>query len=372
MDGYALPRAEAAAQMESAVAQERIELYQALPESARAPTGYRVEPVCRFSDRERDRLQEILAVKNNPYTDYAAYWDEIREIARTRVPAFFREAVNETRSFDLRRRPVLYFKNCPIGHVPQLDFEDPLGSKYTRKTDFVAEAFHSVFAELHGTAIVTYRTANCGDHFHDVTPMKKLAFTITQRTLNTLHFHFDLPDNKVRPDWVYLLSIRNSPRNLVFTPIVRLADALEQLDEHTLSVLRRPLYAQPRPKVAENIPQYGVTDGDYFAPAPILVDHHGAPSLRFFEGCHASDDAEGAMALERLRAVLHRSKYDLFLEERDFIAMSNDNSMHARHVVAINDLEAHQQRWILKTWIVNDLEPHRRHFVAGRTTTSDE
>jgi L-asparagine oxygenase len=350
----------------------QIELYPQQRAASARPTDYRVEPVHEFSEQERAELEELLAVKHNPYTDYGAYWDEIRDIARRRIPPFFREIMEQARSFDLTQRPVLYFKNCPTGHVPELSFEDPLRSKYERKSDYIAEAFHSVFAELHGTAQVTYRSANQGDMFHDVTPMKKLAYTITQRTLNTLHFHFDLPDHKIRPDWVYLLSLRNSPRNIVFTPIVRLRDALEQLDDHTLAVLRRPLFAQPRPKVAENIPHYGVKESGYHDPRPILVERGGTRSLMFFEGCHASDDAEGAQALEQLRAVLHRSKYDLFLAERDFIAMSNSNSMHARHVVAINDLEAHHRRWILKTWVVNDLEAHRHHFMNDRINTSDE
>ena len=46
--------------------------------------------------------------------------------------------------------------------------------------------------------------------------------------------------------------------------------------------------------------------------------------------------------------------------------------MHARHVVAIHDLEAHKRRWILKTWVVDDLVPHWRHFAKGRIHTSDE
>jgi hypothetical protein len=113
-------------------------------------------------------------------------------------------------------------------------------------------------------------------------------------------------------------------------------------------------------------------DGEYFERRPILIDHEGARSLMFFEGCHAAEDPEGAAALEKLRDVLHRCKYDLFLEERDFVAISNHDSMHARHVVEINDIEAHRRRWILKTWVVNDVEPHRRHFIEGRINTSDE
>jgi len=333
---------------------------------------YEIEAIHSFSEAERNALTDAFAVHASPYRDYPTFQKEVQAIVRDRVPKFFREAVAAARSQDPSTRPVLYFKNCPTGVVPELDYEDPLHSKYERKKDFVAETFLSVFTELHDTAIVTYRSANHGDMFHDIHPMKKLAYSITQKTVNTLHFHRDLPNNLVRPDWVYLLSLRNSPKNIVYTPIVRLKDIFASLDASTIETLCRPIFRAPLAVEGDNISHYGRADAGHTKPAPLLFEDRGYASFAFHEGCTDSTEAEGMAAIEALRRVLHREKYNLFLQERDFVAINNNTSMHARHVVKIEDLEAHQHRWLLKTWNVDDLESHLRHFIEGLINTSDE
>jgi hypothetical protein len=353
-------------------ADAQIEYYRERASSSSVTKKYVVEPIHIFSEAERGTLTDILSIPIDPYRDYSAFHRAVQMIAKERVPRFFRDAVASAGSHDLASRPVLYFKNCPTGEVPELDYEDPLSSKYERKKDFVAEAFLAVFTELHGTAIVTYRSANRGDMFHDIHPMKRLAYTITQKTVNTLHFHRDLPNNKVRPDWVYLLSLRNSPRNLVYTPIVRLEDIFASLDGRTLETLRRPIFRAPLAVERDNISHYGSAGTGYTQPAPLLVEDRGHASFAFHEGCTESTEAEGTAAIEALREVLHREKADLVLEERDFAAICNNTCMHARHVVKIEDHEAHRHRWLLKTWNVDELEPHRRHFIEGRINTSDE
>lgn len=338
-----------------------------------APTGrFAIEALYSFSETERDVLTDVLSVPISPYRDYAGFQSAIQTIARSRVPGFLRDAVALARTQDPATRPVLYLKNCPTGVVPVLDYEDPLNSKYERKTDFVAEAFLGVFTELYGTAIVTYRSANRGDMFHDIHPMKKLAYSITQKTVNTLHFHRDLPNNRVRPDWVYLLSLRNCPRNIVYTPVVRLKDIFESLGPETLEVMRRPMFHAPLAVESNNISHYGVAGAGYTPAAPLLLEDRGHASFAFHEGCTESTTAEGTLAIEQLRAVLHREKYNLFLQERDFVAINNNTSMHARHVVKIDDIEAHQHRWLLKTWNVDNLEDHRGCFMEGLINTSDE
>ncbi|MEO7732258.1 MAG: hypothetical protein ABIY55_14900 [Kofleriaceae bacterium] len=333
---------------------------------------YRVEAIHRFSEAERGILTDAFTVNISPYRDYPAFHRAVQAIVRDRVPGFFREAVAAARSHDVTTRPVLYFKNCPIGLVPELDYEDPLTSKYERKKDFVAEVFLSVFAELYGTAIVTYRSANRGDMFHDIHPMKKLAYSITQKTVNTLHFHRDLPNNLVRPDWVYLLALRNSPRNIVYTPIVRLKDIFDKLDAATVEVLRRPIFRAPLAVEGSNISHYGLAGAGYTEPAPLLAEDRGHASFAFHEGCTQAIDDEGMAAIEVLRGILHREKDNLFLQEGDFAAICNNTSMHARHVVKIDDHEAHRHRWLLKTWNVDDLEPHRKHFLKDLVNTSDQ
>lgn len=333
---------------------------------------YRVPVAHRFTDDERGELGDLLDVDESPYTDYAGFREAVRAIASGRAPRFLRDLCASMRDRSLLDNPVVWLKNCPVGEVPVLDFDDPLRSKYELKKDFVAEAFLAVFTELHGTHIVTYRTANRGDMFHDITPMKKLAYTITQKTVNTLHFHRDLPNNNVRPDWVYLLAMRNSPLNEVYTPIVRLRDVFASLPPAVLATLEQPLFVVPRPVVEGDISNYGRADAALTAPAALVVRDRGFTFLAFHEGCTESVTGEGRAAIEALRAVLHRLKHDVFLDEGDFIALSNNTCMHARHVVRVADMEAHRRRWLLKTWNVDDIEVHRPFLMPDRIDTADE
>jgi hypothetical protein len=121
-----------------------------------------------------------------------------------------------------------------------------------------------------------------------------------------------------------------------------------------------------------NISNYGRADGGRTELAPLLVHDRGYTFLSYHEGCTASDDPAGKRALAAVDQIAHRLKHNVFLEERTFIAISNNTAMHARHVVKIADMEAHRRRWLLKTWNVDDVELHRQHMVPGRHNTADE
>jgi hypothetical protein len=348
----------------------QIELY-----AREAPTTlpYEVRPHHRFTEDERTELAHALAVTTSPYQDYPGYLAEIQRLVRAgQIPAFFREACTALKEKDVREEPIFYFKNCPTGEVPLLDFDDPVASKYARKKDFIAEAFLSVFAELYGTPIVTYRTANNGDMFHDVHPLRNLQFSKSQKSLHTLHFHTDLPDNRVRPDWVNLLCMRNSPENEVYNAFVRLRDVFATLDDELRATLEKPLFHAPKTIVKNNISVYGLGEVGYLAWKPIIVKDRGYEYLCYNESYTESESEEGKHALAALSLKLQHIRHSFFFEERDFVAMCNHTSMHARHVVKLNDLDAHQHRWVLKTWNVENLDPHRPHFVPGRINTADE
>jgi hypothetical protein len=334
-----------------------------------AAPPYKVECAYRLGDGERDRLHELLDLDINPYREYGRFLDRIRTIARDEVPSFFRELCRDLTARDIHVQPVHYLQNCPIDHtIPVLDFDDPLTSKYQQKHTFVSEAFLAVISELLGTTVVGYRTANRGDMFQDVHPVRALADTQSQKTAGTLNFHADIPNNKVRPDWVYLLSLRNSRANRVYTMFVRLADVLMNLDESLKEALRKPLYYAPR----EVIHVYGGQVNDFTALKPMLLTERGYTFLAYFEGNTRSDSREGQEALAGLSAVLHRLGTPLFLDERDFVAFSNNTSMHARKVEELADPEANRNRWLLKTWNVDRIEDHVAHLMPGRIHTSDE
>jgi hypothetical protein len=353
--------------LDTASLPQELELYS---EATPARIPYVVPIVHAFDEAERRELTALLNVSAHPYLEYPEYKREIVAIA-ARAPEFLQRIGRLAKANDPIECPIFYLKNCPTGHVPDLDFDDPLASKHARKRDFVAEAFLSVFAELQGTTIITYRTANQGDMFHDIHPVRQLQYTMSQKTVNTLHFHTDLPDNRVRPDWVHLLSLRNSSANEVYTAFARVRDALD-LDAQTLETLRQPLFHSPKTRVKNNISVYGEPEAGFLALKPIIISDRGFDYLCYNQSYTTSDHPEGQRALSTLSARLPSIRCSLFLAPGDFVAMCNNTTLHARHVVRIRDLEAHRHRWLLKTWNVDDLALHRHHLVAGEPYTVDE
>lgn len=349
---------------------DEILLYNEAPPSE---VAYVVSPAYVFDDDQRAELERVLDVRCNPYSDYPAFHAEIIELVdRRKIPGFLFDLGRELGQRDLREAPVIHLKNCPVGEVPYLDFDDQRRSKHALKKSFVPEAFLAVFAQLRGTPIITYRTANDGDMFHDLHPMRALQYSMSQKTVNTLAFHTDLGDNRVRPDWVNLVALRNSPKNEVLNSFVRFSDVLARLDPAVIEVLRRPIFHSPRTRVEKDISIYGDKQLGFLDSKPVLTGERGSECFFYNEDFQTSESEEGLRALAAVRAVTQPLRASVFCEERDLLSFCNNTCFHARHVVRIDDLEAHQHRWLLKTWNVDDLEPHRRHFVPGLMNTVDE
>ncbi len=324
-----------------------------------------------FTQKECTELEQVLNVRSNPYREFNNFQKEIRAIVRDDLPGSLANLREAIATFDERKCPVFYLKNCPTGEVPYLDFENPVDSKYERKKSFISEAFLSIFAELRNTTIITYRTANNGDMFHDVHPLKDLQYTMSQKTATTLHFHTDLPDNRLRPDWVNILTMRNSPKNEVYTAFVRLLDVFE-LEPELLKMLRKPLFENPRTKVKNNISVYGLQEAGYIEAKPVAVTERGYEFFRYNETYTISRSPEGQRALRALSEKLQQLRCSIFLEKGDFVSVCNNTCVHARHVVKIRDLEAHRNRWLLKTWNIDDPTRHSEHFLPGHPNTVDE
>ena len=347
-----------------------LEFYSQPPSKPKGP--YQVTPTFSLGDDERAHLEDLLRVEANPYRDYQSFCAQLRDRVLPHAPDALRQACARARTRDLASDPVFLIRNCPLGEVPWLDFQRPLSSKYELKTDFVSEAWLELMAQLLGSHVVTYSSANNGDHFHDIHPAEDLAYTITQKTVNTLHFHSDLPNNRVRPDWVHLLSLRNNASNAVFTPIVRNIDLLAFVSDETRELLRAPIFHAPAAVPTRLVSSYGDSSAGYTEEHPIVFEREGRTVILYHEGCTTSPHDEGRRALSELDQVLRQVKFDLFLQEGDFVSIANNHCVHARHVVDIVDIEAHQHRWIQKTWNVTDLGKYEGMFMPERIKTSDE
>lgn len=333
------------------------------------PADYRIRPAYRFSDDERRQLESILDFDCNPYLDYPGFLERVLRIAEHHVPPYLRVLTDDLRSRNIWNEPVFLLNNCPMDDpVPVLGFDDPLNEKYRVKHRFVSEAFLQLFSALMGTTVVGYRTANNGDMFHDIHPMRDLAHTPSQKTVDTIKFHADIPNNRVRPDWVYLLSMRNDPVNDVYTVFVRLQDVFARLSAEVIEQLKRPIFFSPK----DTVHVYGGAPDEATPLKPLLTTERGHTFLAYFEGNTRSSEPDGAAAIEALDGILHELGEPLFLYERDLVAVSNNTAMHARWVKEIRHEEAHRSRWLLKTWNADNLDDHRDHLMPGRIATADE
>ena len=162
--------------------------------------------------------------------------------------------------------------------------------------------------------------------------------------------------------------MRNSPINQVYTVFVRLSDVFRYLDPKVYDTLCQPIFYSPR----DTIHVYGGQPDGYTPLKPIVTFERGHTFLAYFEGNTTSKSAEGQLAIQALDKLLHQFGYPVFLEERSLVAVSNNTAMHARSVIKINDVPAHQNRWLLKTWNVDDISVHKQHLMPNCLHTSDE
>jgi len=102
--------------------------------------------------------------------------------------------------------------------------------------------------------------AGNGDMFHDIYPMRDLAHTPSQKTVDTIKFHADISNNRLRPDWVYLLSVRNDPVDDVYTVFIRLQDVFARLGDDVIEKLERPVFFSPKDTLGVLVLAFGDFD----------------------------------------------------------------------------------------------------------------
>lgn len=322
-----------------------------------------------FSTNEQKQLLKILDVRINPYSEYQSFLEQIKFIiARKDIPEFFLDVCNQVRGLDLNDSPAIILRNCPIDQVlPVFDRKDPVNSKYKLKKTFIAEAFLTLYAELTGSCAVGYKTINGGDVFHDIYPKEGLLDSQSQKSIITLGFHNDLPNHRVRPDWVNILCLRNSFFNRVSTTMIRNKDIVNGLSKEVLDVLEQPIFYTPHEVVSVHggRSEEGVEN-------KAIYNQFGDVPLCYFETRTSSNEIDGQRAIQELDRVLHKVKRPVFLESGDFVSIANNQRLHAREVLHLGDMEGHYKRWLCKTFNVNDLEQHQSAMADGLFHIADE
>jgi len=260
------------------------------------------------------------------------------------------------------RNPYIVLRNCPVDQeLPKLDLDDPVVDKRASKTTYVAEAFLLTYAELMGQHPIGYLNVNDGDIFQDIHPMRTLMDCQSQKASRTIYFHKDLANHFVRPDWVNILGLRASPKNKIYTSFVRNKDLIESLAPETLDILRREDFNTPYDDLT--LASSNVKLGS--APNHRILGGAEEYDLRFFENRTKGLTPEAQEAVDEVVRKLHELKKRLLILKGDFIGSANNECIHNKEVLQINDESAVTNRWLMKTVNVKSLDEHKRYMCQG-------
>jgi L-asparagine oxygenase len=326
-----------------------------------------------FSDTERDELHAVLATVNaHPYRDPVAFSQEIAGlIDRARVPPPITEVTERIRKD--RETGAAYahaLRNCPLDeHIPVLNQDDPLADKYATKTTFIGESFLQLFGHLVGTPLLAYGTRFNGDFFIDVIAINRYRGKQTGFSDGELAFHNDRTAHPVRADYITLLGMRCPDGDITYTGFVSGPSLLEILSEQDRHTLRQPFFYTPFDVLSRDR-NTALTVSDNH---PIFYDEH---SVRYVDthttvSPDAPPEAKDALlalknALVRVEKVRHR------IRTGDLFTFANQEGLHSREHIEINDPERARTRWLLKTYGFRDRQTADRFAdrwlagVAGR------
>ncbi|MFC1431092.1 TauD/TfdA family dioxygenase [Streptacidiphilus sp. N1-3] len=321
-----------------------------------------MDPVYVFTDAERDELFSVLAsVAKSPYEDYPAFSAAVRDVVdRDEVPGFFQELCTTVRTQrESGESDAHVLRNCPIDEeIPLFDQEDPVADKYRKKTTFVGETFLELFGQLVGTPLLAYETRNNGDFFHDVYAVNRYTGTQTQKTDSELFFHNDRTAHPVRADFLALLGMRCPEGDLIFTGFADGRDLLTNLSDEVQATLRSPLFITPFDRYSRD----SNTSQTVSEPHAVLENHH---SFRYYDTRTRVAPGAGVDAYEALialkNAIVKARKRRHMILTRDLFVLANQDGLHSRDMVEINNPERARQRWLLKTYAFRDQAAADRH-----------
>jgi L-asparagine oxygenase len=176
-----------------------------------------------------------------------------------------------------------------------------------------------------------------------------------------LEFHTETGFHPYRPRHLLLLGLRGDPTARTFVC------AVDEVLDHLPPAVRRTLH-EPRfrTRVDES---FGGSPDD--PPGPLVSVLSGDPShptLLFDAPLMSGEDAEAEAALDVLRSVARARRLALVLNAGDLLVVDNDRCIHGRS--AFTARHDGTDRWLQRTFVVDDLEPSAAERSGRIITTS--
>ncbi|WP_432721117.1 TauD/TfdA family dioxygenase [Jeongeupia wiesaeckerbachi] len=321
-----------------------------------------MQPLHTFTADEHDVLFALLkSIPGNPYEHHAHFVAEVDSLVRGNdVPGFFRALCDKIRTDrEQAISDIHVLRNCPIdADLPELDLDDPVADKYAKKRTYIGEAFLALFARLTQTPQLAYGSRNNGDFFTDVIAINRYSGMQTGFSDSELVYHNDRTAHSVRADFIALLGMRCPADDLVYTGYIDGRDLLAHLSADEQATLRLPHFITPFDVYSRDTNKAQVISEVH----PILENHH---SFRYLDSMtrvapQAPEIAKDALiamksALTRAQRTRHR------LLDRDLLVFANQDALHNREKIEINDPNGTRSRWLLKTYAFRNQSAADRH-----------
>ncbi|MCI5072674.1 TauD/TfdA family dioxygenase [bacterium] len=310
----------------------------------------------KFSEKENKNLVTNFSnFFSHPYKNYFSFKKEVSEVIseNKNIKRFMGYLKNNE-----SEKGLSLISNCPIDEVlPNLTKDNPVEEKRNLKKTFIAEAFLESISQAMNLEVIGHKSVNNGDFFHDIYPIKNMYQSQSQKTLDSLKFHKDFTNHFARPSHVIVLCLRNDPVNEIVSTFVENQVVIENLPPQDLKLLKQPIYYTPFDDIsAKKIAS--ITDKKPLEHAII----EGKNNIRYFEGRTTSDVAEAKKVLEHLRLLIHEYKQEYQMQPGDCVIFNNDLYLHGKEVRKINDINALQNRWLMKIHAVDNIKAFKKHF----------
>lgn len=327
-----------------------------------------MKPFYVFSDAERASLCDLFsAVHLSPYSDYQEFKQQVaQQIGAGMMPGFFLALCQRIRSERAAGHLAHVLKNCPADdEVPDLNHDDPVADKYKLKHSFIGEAFLQAFSNLLETPLLSYKTRNNGDFFTDVVCINRFRGKRTGFTDGDLIYHNDRTSHPVRADFITLLGLRCPENDLVYTTYVDGKDIISHLSPEHRQVLSESWYVTE----VDDLTRESNQGWEQSEVHPILLSDH---TLRYQDTLTkpvigAPVAARDAL-LEFKDAITKSPKQRHRLEKNDLLVFANQQGLHNRERIEVNNPDDVAKRWLLKTYTFRDsstADTHTAHWADG-------
>ncbi|WP_399931103.1 TauD/TfdA family dioxygenase [Streptomyces kanamyceticus] len=321
-----------------------------------------MQPTYTLSNGERDALFTALGtVTENPYQDYPAFSKAVAALREGHlVPASFIAACETIRrERELGTSDAHALRNCPLdAEIPVLDHDDPLTDKYAKKQTFIGETLLELFAQLVGTPLLAYASRFNGDFFTDVVAINRYSGKQTGFSDGELVYHNDRTAHRVRADFITLLGMRCPEEELVYTGFVEGSALLAHLSPEEQQILRQPWFVTPFDVFSKDNNNSLTVSGVH----PILENERSFRYLDSHTTVAPGSPAEAKDALLALHSALARAEKKRHrILVGDLFSFANQDGLHNREKIDVQDAERAKSRWLLKTYAFRDEALAQQH-----------